>query len=317
MRSTLDPSLDVVFKLLLGSPEGRGSLIALLTAILKPKAPIVSVEVLNPELPRAHVTDRGVILDLHVGLADGTRIDVEMQVDKRDGFRQRILYYWARDYGGQLERGEGFEALKPVVAVIFLDYVELDGDRWHSEFRLREVEDHTPFSDALVLHVLELPKRNSGVPGARQEDAELLAWMRFLGAKDDEEVKEACMSSQEVAKANELLTQLSASPRAQELARERKEALAFYRMELASTRNRAIAEGEAKGKAEGEAKGEAKGRVEGQRKVLLHVLEQRFGVLSIEARGRVLEAREEEIEHLVDGALGASSLEEAISRTKR
>ena len=220
---------------------------------------------------------------------------------------------WARDYGGQLERGEGFEALKPVVSVIFLDYVEFEGDRWHSEFRLREVEDHTPLSDALVLHVLELPKRNSGVPGARQEDAELLARMRFLGAKDDEEVKEACMSSQEVAKANELLRQLSASPRAQELARERKEALAFYRMELAATRNRAIAEGEAKGKVEGE----VKGKVEGQRKVLLRVLERRFGGLPSDARDRVLEVREEEIEHLVDGALDASSLEEVFSSMKR
>jgi hypothetical protein len=99
----------------------------------------------------------------------------------------------------------------------------------------------------------------------------------------------------------ELLTQLSASPRAQELARERTEALAFYRMGLAATRNRAIAEG----------------RVEGQRKVLLHVLEQRFGVLPSEARDRVLDAREEEIEHLVDAALGASSLDEVFSSTKR
>ncbi|MBI2373596.1 MAG: PD-(D/E)XK nuclease family transposase, partial [Deltaproteobacteria bacterium] len=47
MRSTLDPTLDVVFKMLFAAPENRDILIALLTAVLRPASPIRSVEVRN------------------------------------------------------------------------------------------------------------------------------------------------------------------------------------------------------------------------------------------------------------------------------
>jgi hypothetical protein len=36
--------------------------------------------------------------------------------------------------------------------------VELPTRSYHSEFRLLDVREHHPFSDAMVLHVLELPK---------------------------------------------------------------------------------------------------------------------------------------------------------------
>ena len=52
-RRTLDPKLDVVFKILFASPEAKGSLISLLTAVLRPASPIKDVEVLNPGGDRA------------------------------------------------------------------------------------------------------------------------------------------------------------------------------------------------------------------------------------------------------------------------
>jgi len=53
MSRFLDPTLDIVFTLLLGSPETKDCLIALLTAVLKPASPITDVEVLNPGGDRA------------------------------------------------------------------------------------------------------------------------------------------------------------------------------------------------------------------------------------------------------------------------
>lgn len=41
---TLDPKLDVVFKILFASPETKGSLISLLTAVLRPASPIEDVK---------------------------------------------------------------------------------------------------------------------------------------------------------------------------------------------------------------------------------------------------------------------------------
>ena len=58
MRRTLDPTLDVVFKLLFADSKNRDLLIALLTAVLRPKSPIRSVTVLNPEVSKEAVTDK-------------------------------------------------------------------------------------------------------------------------------------------------------------------------------------------------------------------------------------------------------------------
>ncbi|MEI8257779.1 MAG: hypothetical protein WCJ30_19045 [Deltaproteobacteria bacterium] len=50
-RRMLDPTLDVVFKLLLTSgPDSHDVLVALLTAVLRPTVPFAKVEVRNPEL---------------------------------------------------------------------------------------------------------------------------------------------------------------------------------------------------------------------------------------------------------------------------
>ena len=81
----LDPKLDVVFKLLFAHVNNRDILIALLTAVLRPVASIDTVDVLNPEIPKDLPADKGAVLDIHVRLADGRHIDVEMQSELRPG----------------------------------------------------------------------------------------------------------------------------------------------------------------------------------------------------------------------------------------
>jgi len=301
MRTTLDPTLDIVFKLLFALRANREALVSLLTAVLRPPVPIAEVHVLNPEINREQVDDKGIVLDLLVVLADGTRIDVEMQADRRSGFRHRVLYYWSRVFVSQLERGQPYTALRPVVCILFLDYVEFDTPHFHSTFRVLEGHEHFPFSNALELHVIELPKRNDPRGGARQEDADLLNWVRFLGAKTDEEVKEACMSNPAIAKANEYLTHLSASPSAQELARQRQLALDTYRIEMTAAKEEGLSEGEKKG----EKRGEKKGRVES----LLRILDRRFGPVPNATRARVMAADPSELDGWLDRAIDAPTLD--------
>ena len=264
MRTTLDPTLDVVFKMLFGSRASRGALVDLLTAVLRPPRPITDVRVLNPEVGREQVEDKGIVLDLLVEFDDGTRVDVEMQVARRAGLRRRAVYYWARLFSGQLERGQPYTALRPVISVLFLDYIELDTPRFHSTFRIMEAHDHLVFSNVLELHVIELPKR---ARAARQDERPLLDWSRFLGAKTDEEVKEACMSNPAIAKANELRKDLAASPTVQELVRQRQLALDTYRIEMSAAKD--------EGREEGKEEGRQMGQVEGLRfgiQALLEVL---------------------------------------------
>jgi predicted transposase/invertase (TIGR01784 family) len=323
VRSTLDPTLDVIFKLLFGSASNRDALIDLLTAVLRPRVPIASVEVLNPEVSPEQANDRGIVLDLLVSFEDGTQVDIEMQTTRREGFRNRVLFYWARLYARQLRRGKPYSDLRPVIAVLFLDYVEFETPHFHSEFRVLEVHDHFPFSDALTLHVIELPKRNATAAatpagdtpsdaGARQGDENLLAWTRFLGAKSDEEVKEACMSNPAIAKTNDLLAQLSATPSAKELARQRQLALDTYHIEMgaaqaagrAEGRTEGLAEGRTEGLAEGRTEGLAEGRAKGRAEALRAAILTLAEVLSLEVdearRGQLARATAEELAALLE-----------------
>ncbi|MBI5543866.1 MAG: Rpn family recombination-promoting nuclease/putative transposase [Deltaproteobacteria bacterium] len=91
MFARLDPKLDVVFKLLFAHPRNRDLLLSLLTAVLRPTSPISELEVLNPEVSKDAVADKGIVLDIHVRLEDGRHVDVEMQSTKQLTFSSRAL----------------------------------------------------------------------------------------------------------------------------------------------------------------------------------------------------------------------------------
>jgi len=285
-RRTLDPTLDVVFKMLLTrTPQSHELLVALLTAVIRPPTPFAKVVVRNPELPSADVLERGVVLDLHAQLEDGTLLDIEMQSDKRPALRERALFYWARLYGSELERGDGYHGLRPVIAVLFLDYRELRGTRLHSKFEVLEVHDQERFSDALALHVIELPKIPQATERERREEADLIRWSRFFAAKSDEELKEVAMGDPVIEKARQVLQVVSDDPTAREIARLRHNAEVTRRLEEAAMRAeleaaraeaetaRAAAEaaraGAAQAETRGRTEGEARGRAEALRRSIV------------------------------------------------
>jgi predicted transposase/invertase (TIGR01784 family) len=246
-RQTLDPTLDVVFKMLLTRrPESPRLLVSLLTAVLRPRSPFAKVVVRNPEIPSTDVLERGVVLDIAAELEDGTLLDIEMQSDKRPAFRERALFYWARLYGAELERGKGYEKLRPVISVLFLDYRELTGKRLHSVFHVLEVHDHERFSDALALHVIELPKIAEATAEERADEASLLRWSRFFAATTEEELEEIAMADPVIEEARNVLQAVSDDPMAREIARLRANAQVTRRLEEAALRE----EGQREGRAE-------------------------------------------------------------------
>ena len=284
MRRLLDPTLDVVFKLLLTTgPESV--LCSLLTAVLRPKSPIAKVTVIDPAIPKEAAIDKGIVLDLHALLEDGTRLDVEMQADKRPAFRDRALYYWARLFGQQLEQGDAYHELRPVISVLFLDYTELDAGRLHSVFQLLEIHDHARFTDAIELHVIELPELAHLRASERDGEPALVRWSRFFAATTDTEIEELAMSDPAIRQATDVLERLSADPAALRLARQRQLALDTYRIEMGAER----AEGRAEGREEGLKEGEAKGREEGLRVAIADLCDA-FGLPLDDARRAELAA---------------------------
>ena len=236
----LDPKIDVVFKMLFAAERNREILTSFLTAVLRPSSPIVVVHVTNPTIPGSDELKRQVIFDVHVLLADGKHIDVEMQSLRRGGPRERWLYNWGAVFTDQLDSGDEFARLRPVVSIVIMDFVEFEGLRFHNTFRVLEVHTHEEFSEHLELHTLELPKLKTIPPAA--DDEAVLGWGRFFAAESDEELEQLAMSNPDMSPAVEALGALSQDQEARDLARRRRVAELEYRSGLQEAR----AEGEAK-----------------------------------------------------------------------
>jgi predicted transposase/invertase (TIGR01784 family) len=311
MTSLLDPTLDVVFKLLFADERNRELLSALLTAVLAPPEPITDVEVLNPETPRETVIEKGAVLDVRARLADGTQTHVEMQAARHPGLRQRALYYWARLYTSQLVRGDHYVELAPTVGVFLLSFAELPTAGYHSVFRLMEADEQVVLADDLVIHVLELPKRPSGPPAAGEPA--VLRWCRFFGARSEEELEQLATMDPHLRQAKDALERLSADPAAQELARERELAAWNYERGLRLARSEGRAEGREEGRAQGREEGLEVGLAKGERLLLRRLLLRKFGELSPAAEARLEQGSEIELNRWAEQLLTATSIDEALS----
>jgi predicted transposase/invertase (TIGR01784 family) len=182
----LDPKLDLVFKLLYAKPKNVELLISFLNSILTLPAHIKSLEVLNPELPKETVDDKGILLDVRVRFENDVEADIEMQSRAVPGRRERALYYWARLFSGQLQRGDDFTELRRCVVVFVFDFIEFDGGDLHSVVSARDERRNQKLSDHLDLHFIQLPNLMNA---QNQDDERLLRQLFGAGAPNHQKQK--------------------------------------------------------------------------------------------------------------------------------
>ncbi|MCX6110813.1 MAG: Rpn family recombination-promoting nuclease/putative transposase, partial [Proteobacteria bacterium] len=160
----LDPKNDAVFKMMLTRPGSKPALICLLNAALQPKVPIIDLEVINPNVPIEVIGDKGTILDIHAMLADGTRIDIEMQMRSYKYLGRRAAYYGARMTVDSLKMGGGYDAVADSNVLFFLaeDQFHHRPDDFHVCYALRQVDSGAEampqLRDQMKLHFFEIPK---------------------------------------------------------------------------------------------------------------------------------------------------------------
>jgi predicted transposase/invertase (TIGR01784 family) len=249
MRTTLDPKLDVVFKLLFADERNKPLLLSLLAAFLDPSSPIEDVTVLNPETPKETVLTKGAVLDLRARMKDGRLVDIEMQTTPHAAFISRGLFYWAKVYASQLSRGDDHAGLRPVISILLLNFSVLQTVRYHSVFHLLETHEHERLTDDLEIHLLELPKlpRSTAATG----DPEVLRWGQFFAAETDQQLEQLAMSDANINQAKAALERLSLDPAAQELARDRELAAWNYKETMRLERLAGIEEGIEQGTEQG------------------------------------------------------------------
>jgi predicted transposase/invertase (TIGR01784 family) len=180
MKPQVDPKVDYAFKHVFGREQNKPCLLSLVDAVLQPASNqrIAGLELLNPFNDQQALDDKLSILDIKARDESGRLFNVEMQMLAYGAFRQRALYYWSRLHQSQLRKGMGYQALRPTVAICFVDtplFPELADH--HLLFELRERRHQTLFTDQLAVHILELAKFTKR---AEELATPLDVWLYFL-----------------------------------------------------------------------------------------------------------------------------------------
>lgn len=242
LRTTLDPRLDVVFKLLFGHPDRKDILISLISAVLSPPKPITSLLLRYDEIKEEKVDDAGATFDIWANL-DELNTDIGMQIWRKSHSRNRALYYWSENFMAQLREEDSYEVLRPMVSIFFLDFRELNGYVPRSMFRIREEHGREVWSEAFQLYTIELPKLLQSSALRSVEDTPLQRWGTFLAAESDQALREVAEGDEMVTKALDRLKELSADKGVRELVGRREMALSTYRMGLGTAEAMGMAKG--------------------------------------------------------------------------
>jgi predicted transposase/invertase (TIGR01784 family) len=243
----INPKTDFAFKKIFGSEQSKDILISFLNAILYNGNPTIEdLEILNPYLAPKIRGIKDTYLDVKAKITGNKTVIIEMQVLNVEGFEKRILYNAAKAYSLQLDQGEDYTLLNPVIALTITDFEMFPNlDRVISRFVLKEKEflvDYIIYDIELVF--VELTKFSKGL-----EELKTITdkWIYFLKtARSLDVVPETMGTVPEIKKAFEIANQAN-------LNREELEDLEKREIYIHDQRNaikRAIRQGKEQGREE-------------------------------------------------------------------
>ena len=198
---------DILFKMLFVKfPHLLKKLVAELLGIK-----LESIEefvIRNPETPPENLEDKFCRLDINM-MVNGQRVDIEIQVEPEKDYRERSLYYWAREYSTALQQNMKYSELPRTIVISIVDFKMFDCNEFHSEFHALEVSRHTELTDKFCMHYFELPK----LPKEVSKDNRLQLWLALFRAKTEEELKQIeSMEVEEMEQAIEAYKHITVTP---------------------------------------------------------------------------------------------------------
>ncbi|MCQ2071663.1 MAG: Rpn family recombination-promoting nuclease/putative transposase [Bacteroidaceae bacterium] len=154
---------DVAFQWVFGQESNKDLLIALLNELI----PELHIEMLEFYKQRQISFARNLknsVFDVSCRLADGTYVDVEVQVCPQNWFADRCLYYSTYCIQSQVNTGQDDYLLKPVYVVSINAFTLEHRQEWDSSilssYSLREDRTHELMTDSLHFVFVELDRFN-------------------------------------------------------------------------------------------------------------------------------------------------------------
>jgi predicted transposase/invertase (TIGR01784 family) len=121
---------DVLFKMFfVKNPKLLKRLVSMM--LKTPMELMTEFAITNSEIPPETLGDKFCRLDINM-VVNGQKVDLEVQVADEDDYKQRSLYYWAREYSSALQSGGEYIDLPKVILISIVGFNLFDCEEFHS-----------------------------------------------------------------------------------------------------------------------------------------------------------------------------------------
>ncbi len=155
----VDPKNDFAFRKIFGNENKKVILISFLNAVLGLEGPSRIYEL--ERLPYHFPIIQGLmstIVDIKARDGNGHSYIIEMQVAEPDGLEKRLLYYLSKEYVHQIDSGEKYAELKPVVFIGIFEFTFTANLDCISHHAVCDVQSGERVIKDMDFFFLELPK---------------------------------------------------------------------------------------------------------------------------------------------------------------
>ena len=175
------PKIDIAFKKIFAdNPD-------LLKTLLEKALDLDNIKILKlkpNEITPLKVNEKFCRLDIRAEI-DQKEVDIEIQINERGDFRERVLYYWAAMYT-HLASGKSYDELPQTMVISFIDYNMFECSKYHSKFSVLEETRHELLTDKLRFHFFELKK----VGDLECAKLDIEYWLHLIRAETEDEIIE-------------------------------------------------------------------------------------------------------------------------------
>ena len=293
----INPKTDFAFQKIFGSADSKDILISFLNAMLYEGQPVIEdLEIIDPYLAPKIKGVKDTYLDVKAKITGDKTVIIEMQVLNVEYFEKRVLYNATKAYSMQLSTGSGYSLLNPVIALTITDFKMFENmDTVISHFIFKEKTFLVDYlADQFEMVFVELPKFNKGL-----DELETLTdkWIYFMKtAQTLKSVPEELGNVQELKKAFTIAN--AANLNAEELDDlERREIFIQDQRGSITLATRL-----------GREEGIEQGIEQGKLRLIVRLLERRFGVLSPQIPTRIAQLSASQLENLGEALLDFTTL---------
>jgi len=156
----VDIKNDIAFRKIFGNENKKEILISFLNAVLKleNQNQIKTIALLNPfQLPKIKGL-KVTVIDVKATDNKGNVFIIEMQLTDKKGLDKRIQYYGAKGYSSQIDSGDDYLKLKPLIFIGILDFNYFDSPNYISRHLIMDCDTREHKFKDLEFNFIELPK---------------------------------------------------------------------------------------------------------------------------------------------------------------